>query len=892
MVNSNTGYIVESIVDIIIDSMKPRFESKVPAATFGTVRSGAVLTVKNAIPFPLRMAINIVPKKHLEALQTKIKTAIKTDIANINTDFAIEPIVDNIVNSLKSLVGNKVPAAAFDTVRSGIVLAVNNAILSPLRAAINTKSKEEMMIPLDTAIEDTISIEKVVTDSSQETNPDQNTDLANKKQKVKVMWYYYNENNKQVGPFTNKEFKQLARQGTITPETFVEDENGNKAYAKNVNRLTFSKNIFEAAAQGTVEDVKYFVETKSTDVNAKNEDNDTPLHFAVQNPCVGVLEYLVAQGAGVNAKNRYGQAPLHRVAAGYSNVDIIAVMEYLISEGANVNVKDHDGWTPLRHVAGWNCKVEVFQCLISHGADVNAKDNAGNTVLHVAAMDNSNVDVLKYLISKDADIQAINNDGATPLDFAEFAKDKTEEKKRILREAMAKRPIPPSSIASSYQSRFPHIFDAAQEGTIEDVRYFIETQGTDINTRAISSDNTPLHFAAGWNLNVEVLQYLVSQGADVNAKNCVGNTPLYFAARINSVDVLHILISHGANVNAKCSEWYTPLHGAADYNSNIEVLKYLISQGADVNAKAGPFGFGVFGQTPLDVASTEEKKRILREAGTKSGVKIFQMPNGQSITETSDEERLAAAKARLKRECIVMAIGGAVTMMFCSGPIMADANNLVEGFVGFLLAVYLGIGFGAWFGVIKTVGSRIYHFLIHGSSWRFVQDISENPGGACLIGLIALSTAPIWLALIFAVLWLVCPIVAIYRCVQHYKYIQLCGENPLDMFRSGGESATSADFLTAPKSQPFSVEERREEVYFNQRGANMKISKFQLCSQCRKIQMADGISIESFLESKGYDLPYERFMVNIFMGNQIILAHLRDKGGCPACINLLERAVQ
>ena len=109
---------------------------------------------------------------------------------------------------------------------------------------------------------------------------------------------------------------------------------------------------------------------------------------------------------------------------------------------------------------------------------------------------------------------------------------------------------------------------------------------------------------------MEVVQYLVSKGAEVNAKNCVGNTPLYFASRVNSVEVVQILVSHGANVNAKCEGWEykgrTPLHGAADYNSNVDVLKYLISQGANVNAKTFGF-FGFFGKTPLDVANTEEK---------------------------------------------------------------------------------------------------------------------------------------------------------------------------------------------------------------------------------------------------------------------------------------------
>jgi ankyrin repeat protein len=69
-----------------------------------------------------------------------------------------------------------------------------------------------------------------------------------------------------------------------------------------------------------------------------------------------------------------------------------------------------------------------------------------------------------------------------------------------------------------------------------------------------------------YNANVEILEYLVSQGAEVNAKN---------------------------NDNGS-----TPLHEAAFHNANVEILKYLVSQGADVNAKDNN------GKTPLDFAIT------------------------------------------------------------------------------------------------------------------------------------------------------------------------------------------------------------------------------------------------------------------------------------------------
>ena len=47
-------------------------------------------------------------------------------------------------------------------------------------------------------------------------------------------WYYYNESDEKVGPVRGRELKQLARQGAVTPETRVIDENGRTAFAKSI----------------------------------------------------------------------------------------------------------------------------------------------------------------------------------------------------------------------------------------------------------------------------------------------------------------------------------------------------------------------------------------------------------------------------------------------------------------------------------------------------------------------------------------------------------------------------------------------------------------------------------------------------------------------------------
>ena len=119
-----------------------------------------------------------------------------------------------------------------------------------------------------------------------------------------------------------------------------------------------------------------------------------------------------------------------------------------------------------------------------------------------------------------------------------------------------------------------------------------------------SDGETPLHVAAVKNA-LSVAEYLVGQGADVNAKNSNGGTPLYEAASWDSLSVVEYLVGQGADVNAKTDSGYTVLHSVA--RGSLSVVEYLVERGADVNAttvaqrklnsRTYPAGL-----TPLDMA--------------------------------------------------------------------------------------------------------------------------------------------------------------------------------------------------------------------------------------------------------------------------------------------------
>jgi len=109
-----------------------------------------------------------------------------------------------------------------------------------------------------------------------------------------------------------------------------------------------------------------------------------------------------------------------------------------------------------------------------------------------------------------------------------------------------------------------------------------------VPARSRPTEQTPsqsLHDAAR-NGDIDQVQLLISQGADVNGKNRMGWTPLHTAIRNRQQALIEPLIAKGADVNAKDNSGQTPLHVAV-YIGQKDAVELLIAKGADVNIMGG-----------------------------------------------------------------------------------------------------------------------------------------------------------------------------------------------------------------------------------------------------------------------------------------------------------------
>jgi len=122
---------------------------------------------------------------------------------------------------------------------------------------------------------------------------------------------------------------------------------------------------------------------------------------------------------------------------------------------------------------------------------------------------------------------------------------------------------------------FTDIFSAAKEGTVEDIRHFVEGKGINVNEKD-NDGSTLLHHAAH-NPNVEeMLRYLVSQGAVVDANDIRVRVMLDAAIDIGNEKLVTTLISAGIDVNAKNAHGLTPFE-LAKAKGNATIVQYLLS---------------------------------------------------------------------------------------------------------------------------------------------------------------------------------------------------------------------------------------------------------------------------------------------------------------------------
>ena len=280
---------------------------------------------------------------------------------------------------------------------------------------------------------------------------------------------------------------------------------------------------------------------------------------------IDATQYLLSQGAPPDGAIGNRLSPLLRAVQSNN----IVIVQLLLAHGANPEAADKKGRTALM-TAAWKNHWHVLSLLLGRGANVNAKDHRGRNVLHNLAADKRmdwGNEVIQLLLKQD-----IHIDGAEGQDIL---------RRSVLHWACATGKL---RLAEMLLTR-PH--------------------GAKANVNAVEiRDKTSLHIAAAHDRN-DIVEMLLSYGADISARSDGGWTPLHNAAEKGSEKIVRILLESGAEINAKLLNGMTPLHLAAQ-GGHRDVVECLLERPAVKRAARDSFGV-----TPFLRAAQHKQKDIV-----------------------------------------------------------------------------------------------------------------------------------------------------------------------------------------------------------------------------------------------------------------------------------------
>ena len=394
------------------------------------------------------------------------------------------------------------------------------------------------------------------------------------------------------------------------------------------------------------------------DVNAADNWGDTPLHTligSIMNDAAraDLIHALLKAGANVNAAGSSGNTPLH-LAVDRKHMESVKV---LLQAGANINTPDKYGDTPLRKaVNGRN--TEVVKLLLEHGADITIKNRFGDSLLQEAISDEN------FACAEILQQHAAEADGTNRQD-SRFAQRQLPVGLRPGKDAMSDESVAAGSLTSGITMESaasaqdiemepgaevgadhePEPENAQEHGTepsdwsnpnardgkgrtrlhklcrsynatADNLRRALDA-GADVNA-ADNWGSTPLHalISGGFNNKTELINILIEAGAKVDAVDCINRTALFHAVAGENTGDIQTLLQAGANVNARDEYGDTPLREAIR-KRDTSLLKLLLEHGAAVNARDKYF------ETPLRLAERSNNfacVQILREHGAYAGI--------------------------------------------------------------------------------------------------------------------------------------------------------------------------------------------------------------------------------------------------------------------------------
>ena len=347
-------------------------------------------------------------------------------------------------------------------------------------------------------------------------------------------------------------------------------------FAASVSAAGADLRLLEAVKNQDAASVRALLKQR-VDVNAREGDGATALHWAVIRDNAEVVDALLRSGADVNAANDYGVTAVS-LACVNRNAPMVKT---LLARGANPSAATSMGETLLMTCAGTGSE-DAVAALFDHGAsNVNAKETSyGQTALRMAAAQ-ANPQMVRLLLMHGADIRARSTGYSLPVSLG--SRDVERGRGAVMMPQRGSTPL----------------LLAARHGRIENARLLLEA-GADVNEAAPTGESALV--VASFSDQGAFARLLLERGANLNDA-AAGYTALHAAVVRGDVELVKALAARGADLNVRLTKgspdrrqayWFalsgawagaTPFWMAAKF-AEVEIMRALVSAGADPNIPA------------------------------------------------------------------------------------------------------------------------------------------------------------------------------------------------------------------------------------------------------------------------------------------------------------------
>lgn len=338
-----------------------------------------------------------------------------------------------------------------------------------------------------------------------------------------------------------------------------------------------------ACQNGNPEMVRALLQA-GADANLALPGEESPLHTACRTGKLESVKLLVQAGAGLNAREHHRQTPMMwAAAAGH-----VEVVRYLLDQKAEFREPLATGFTPLLFAVRQGHR-DVARALIEKGAEVNQAAEVKRRVRKgmrdctsplIMAIENGHFELAAYLLTLGADPNDLRS-GYAPLHVLSWVR---------------------KSVKGDGDDGLPTPQGSGEMTSLELVRVLVR-HGADPNlklkggpggkARVDRKGATPYLLAAE-TADLEFLKVLEDVGADPTLTNHVGTSPLLAAAGMgvtapgeeaadlkSALEVVKYLVNQGADINTKDNRGETVMHAAA-YKSAPAMMELLDELGADI----------------------------------------------------------------------------------------------------------------------------------------------------------------------------------------------------------------------------------------------------------------------------------------------------------------------